>query len=64
MSVPDYPMVECCNDECGWKGHVGDCVSFHNDPMRTPYCPECQEVVEYEFISPNRATSDNTGEVK
>jgi hypothetical protein len=47
--------VECCNPDCEWSGSVSDCVHFHNDPTRKPYCPECHEVVE-----PDSATEKQT----
>jgi hypothetical protein len=45
--------AECNNAECGWQGHLGDCVCFAHDPARTPYCPECQETVQVNFEMPS-----------
>jgi hypothetical protein len=38
-------LVICANPDCGWMGDLKFCVILA--PSQRPFCPQCNEVVEF-----------------
>ncbi len=42
LDLPE--QIECCNEDCGWAGHVSEAVILsHSGKPKWPMCPICHE---------------------
>lgn len=50
--IPDHAEVQCINNDCGWRGTLGECrsgweqESWETERYQVALCPKCLEEVE------------------